>query len=144
MSELHPLADAVSHPSPGKREVPLWRMLAGVLLAPSAFSLQVVTSYVIAANGCAAGSSPSGWLAAINLLAFAAVVAGMGIAIANFRATQSEKQGGQKRAQEVCEGRSRFIAFCGLCASAIFGLAVIVQLTAILTLSSCVGFASFN
>lgn len=144
MSDLHPLARAVSHPSPSKREVPVWRIIAGLALSPSAFLMQVIASYGVAANGCDAGAAPKLWLMAINLVALAATIAGMTIAIANFRATRDEKEGGQKRLQEVGEGRSRFLAYCGLCASAIFGLAVIVQLTAIFTLSACLGFASFN
>ncbi|MEP7004910.1 MAG: hypothetical protein ABI810_02935 [Sphingomonas bacterium] len=144
MSDLHPLARAVSHPSPGKRNLRSWRVIAGVALAPCAFSLQVIASYMIAANGCDAGSAPSGWLVAINLFALAATITGMAIAIANFRVTRDEKEGGQKRVQEIGEGRTRFLAYCGLCASAIFGLGVVVQLTAIFTLSACLGFASFN
>ncbi len=144
MSDLHPLARAVSHPSPGKSDVSMWRIIGGVTLAPFAFSLQVIASYVIAANGCGAGAAPSGWLVAINLVALTATIAGITLAIANFRATQDEKAGGQKRVQEIGEGRTRFLAYCGLCGSAIFGLAVIVQLTAIFTLSACLGLASFN
>lgn len=144
MSDLHPLARAVSHPSPGKRDVPSWRLIAGVTLAPAAFSLQVIVSYVVAANGCDAGSAPSIWLVAINVVALVATIAGIAVSIADYRATRDEKEGDQKRVQDVGEGRSRFLAYCGLCASAIFGLAVIVQLTAIFTLSACLGFASFN
>ncbi|MBV1691375.1 hypothetical protein KRR38_27750 [Novosphingobium sp. G106] len=144
MSDLHPLARAVSHPSPGKRDVALWRIVGGVTLAPAAFSLQVVASYVVAANGCGAGRPPNFWLVAINLAALTATIVGMGIAIANYRETRGEKRGDQKCVQEIGEGRTRFLAYCGLCASAIFGLAVVVQLTAIFTLSACLGFASFN
>ncbi|MEO6092800.1 MAG: hypothetical protein ABIT04_09475 [Novosphingobium sp.] len=144
MSDLHPLARAISHPSPGRRDVGMWRTIGGVTLAPIAFSLQVIASYVVAANGCGAGNAPSGWLVAINLAALAATIAGMALAIANFRATRDEKEGGHKHVQEIGEGRTRFLAYCGLCTSAIFGLAVIVQLTAITTLSACPGFASFN
>lgn len=144
MSDLHPLARAVEHPSPGKRIIPVWRLVVGVILAPSAFALQVVVSYVVAANGCAAGGGPSGWLLPINLAALAATIAGFVIAITNFQATREEKPGGHRRMQEVGEGRTRFLAYCGLCASAIFGLAVIVQFTAILTLSACLGFAPYT
>ncbi|MDH7974201.1 hypothetical protein QH494_18585 [Sphingomonas sp. AR_OL41] len=142
MTELHPLARAVSHPSPAKGGLPQWRVITGVTLAPVAFSLQVIASYVVAAERCGAGSNPDIWLVAINLVALAAVVAGLAVAVVNFRATRSEKPGGHQAVQEIGEGRTRFLAYCGLCASAIFGLAVMVQFTSILTLSTCLGIAS--
>jgi hypothetical protein len=144
MTELHPLASAVSHPSPAKGDLPPWRMIAGVTLAPAAFSLQVVASYVVAALRCGSGDAPDFWLVAINLVALAAVVIGLAVAIANFRATRGEKTGSHQAVQEIGEGRTRFLAYCGLCASAIFGLAVIVQLTSILMLSACLGVASYT
>jgi len=144
MTDLHPLARAVSHPSPAKGDLPRWRVMAGVTLAPAAFSLQVIASYVVAADRCAVSDAPALSLVAINLLALLAVLTGLGIAIANFSATRSEKSGGHQATQEIGEGRTRFLAYCGLCASAIFGLAVIVQLTSILTLSACLGVASYT
>lgn len=144
MTGLHPLARAVSHPSPARGVLPRWRAIAGVTLGPGAFSVQVVASYVVAANRCSAGGAPDFWLVAINLVALALVMTGLGVAIVNFRATRGEKSGDHQALQEVGEGRTRFLAYCGLCASAIFCLAVIVQLTAILTLSACLGIASYT
>jgi hypothetical protein len=144
MSDLHALARAVSHPSPGKGTLPRWRILAGVTLAPAAFALQVVASYIVAADACGAGRAPDLSLVMINLVALVVTVAGFLIAVANFRATRAEKPGSHHDIQEIGEGRTRFLAYCGLCASGIFGLAVIVQLTSILTLSACLGTASFT
>ncbi|MEO7680481.1 MAG: hypothetical protein ABIS14_07280 [Sphingomonas sp.] len=144
MNDLHPLAQAVSHPSPAKGNLPRWRVIAGVTLAPAAFALQVVASYIVAADACGAGRAPDLSLVVINLVALIATVAGLLVAIANFRATRAEKPGGHQDVQEIGEGRTRFLAYCGLCASGIFGLAVIIQLTSILTLSSCLGTASFT
>ena len=144
MSDLHPLARAISHPSPSRDALPGWRIIAGVTLAPAAFALQVVASYIVAADACGAGRAPSLSLVIINLVALVVTVAALLIAVANFRATRAEKPGGQQDVQEIGEGRTRFLAYCGLCASGIFGLAVIVQLTSILTLSACLGNPSFT
>ncbi len=144
MSDLHPLARAVSHPSPARGDLPRWRVIAGMTLAPAAFAIQVIASYVIAANSCGLGGAPDATLIAVNLIALAITVTSLLIAFANFRATRAEKSGGHKKVQEIGEGRTRFLAYCGLCASGIFGLAVIVQLTSILTLSTCLGTASFT
>lgn len=144
MSELHPLATAVEHPSPAKGSLPRWRVLSGLLLAPAAFSTQVVASYVIAALGCDGETGPRFLLVLVNLIAVAATFGGAAIAIGNFRATRHEKGGDHGHLQEVGEGRTRFLAYFGVCASVLFGLAVLVQLTSILTLSQCVGFTSSN
>jgi len=144
MSDLHPLATAVEHPSPAKGTLPRWRIITGLLLAPAAFSTQVVASYVIAALRCDVGSAPRILLILLNLMAVAATFGGAAIAIANFRATRDEKGGDHSRLQEVGDGRTRFLAYFGACASVLFGLAVLVQLTSIITLSRCVGFASSN
>ncbi len=105
-------------------------MIGGVTLAPIAFSLQVMLSYTLAAD-TAQGVPPQAGIAAVNLAALAAIANGLAISIGNFRATRDEKEGGHREVQASGEGRTRFLAYCGLCASAIFGLAVIVQLTAI-------------
>ena len=144
MSQLHPLAPAVEHPSPAKHRLAPWRTIAGIALAPVAFVLQVTASYVVAALGCSASHAPANWLIGIDVFALGMTVAGIVIAAGNFRWTRNEKDGGQQQLQEVGEGRTRFLAYCGLCTSAMFSLGVIVQLLAIVMVSACVGFASFN
>ena len=144
MSQLHPLVSAVEHPSPAKHRLTPWRAIAGIALAPVAFVLQVTASYVVAALSCSTSHSPPNWLIGINVLALGMTVAGMVIAANNFQSTREEKDGDQRQLQEVGEGRSRFLAYCGICTSAMFGLGVIIQLLAIVMVSACVGFASFN
>lgn len=144
MSGLPAMASTGGNPSPAKNNLARWRVIAGVTLAPVAFAAQVVASYVIAANMCATTFAPAPTLVIVNVTALAITASGLIIAILNFRATVGEKAGGQRHVQEIGEGRTRFLAYCGLCASGIFGLAVIVQLTSILTLSTCLGTASFT
>ena len=139
MSDLHPLAKAVSHPSPLRGSIPRWRVIAGLLLAPLAYSLQVVGSYVVAANQCSPGRHANSVPVVINLIALAAIVVGLLIAIGNFRRTRREAPGNHGETQDIGEGRSRFLAYCGLCSSGIFALAVIIQLTSILLLHQCLG-----
>ncbi|MDY7524614.1 hypothetical protein [Sphingomonas sp. 10B4] len=144
MSDLHPLATAVSHPAPSRSKVPGWRIALGLMLAPAVFSLQVVVSYVVAAVGCGASDDARPILIAVNLLAVVLTFGGASIAFANYRATRHEKAGGSSRTEEIGEGRTRFLAYFGLCASSVFGLAVLLQLTAVLIVSTCLGFASFT
>lgn len=144
MSDLHPLATAVSHPAPSRSKVPGWRIALGLMLAPAAFSLQVVVSYIVTAVGCGASDDARPILIAVNLLAVALTFGGGAIAFANYRVTRDEKAGRSSRTEEIGEGRTRFLAYFGLCASSVFGLAVLLQLTAVLIVSTCLGFASFT
>ncbi len=139
MSDLHPLAGAVSHPSPLRGSLARWRVLVGLLLAPGAYATQVVASYVIAAQSCSMADESNLLLVAVNLVALAAILFGLAIAIGNYRRTRGEASGGQSDTQDIGDGRSRFLAYCALCSSSIFGLAVIIQLTSILVLHRCLG-----
>ena len=142
MSEIDRLTQSVDHPAPKRGELPRWRILAGLLLAPLAFSLQIVASYVVAALGCDAGRQPHLILYAIVIGAVVTMIAGLLIALANFRATRDEAGGSHQATQDKGDGRTRFLAYFGLCASAVFALAALVQLSSIITLAACVGFSS--
>ncbi len=137
MSDLGQLARAVEHPSPGRRKVAAWELLVGLLLAPASFSLQVVGSYVVSSRQCASGSDPRTFVVVLNLLAVVGAVVGMACAYDAFRKTCREKKGGTPHAVETGEGRTRFVAACALAESTIFLLAVVLGLTAVLTLWHC-------
>ena len=139
MTALHRLAQEVRHPAPARSEVPLWRMLAALMLAPASFSLQIVVSYVVAADLCPAGVDPRGWLLMVNGLAVVGVLGGWGLAYWNWKRTRGEKEGGAARMAEEGEGRTRFLALCALWASTLFLLSLVVELTAILMLGPCAG-----
>jgi hypothetical protein len=109
------------------------------VLAPAAFALQVVVGYAVAADTC--DSSRNGWttLPLINLIAFTAIGAGLAISLGNFRRTRREGDGDHRAVQSSGRGRTRFLAYFGLCMSGVFALAVLVQLTSILVLHRCIG-----
>ncbi len=142
MADLHPLVRSVEHPDTGRQRVASWRLIAGALLAPTGYSAQVLVSYIVAANGCKSGSAPHFWLVAVNLLALAAIVAGLVISVGNYRRTRGKRDGGHRQVQSTGDGRTPFLAYCGLCSSAIFALAVIVQLTSVILLGSCIGLSA--
>ncbi|MBX7500409.1 hypothetical protein K3181_02980 [Qipengyuania sp. YG27] len=139
MSDLPPLVNAVSHPAPLRNDLPRWRIVLGLVLAPSAFALQVVVSYALAADACGEGGASLIGLAAINLVALALIIVGLGTSIANYRRTRSEGEGSHRAVQSQGDGRSRFLAYFGLCTSGVFALAVLVQLTSILVMHQCLG-----
>jgi len=139
MTALHPLAPALSHPSPQRAEVSATRLVAGALISPLGYGAQVIVSYVIGAVGCAQGRAPWAQLLAVNLAALVAILGGLAISLGNFRRTRGEAGGDHARAQDRGDGRTRFLAYCGLCSGGIFALATLIQLTAVLVLDRCIG-----
>lgn len=137
MTQLHALARGVDHPAPARETVPRWRLVAAIALAPAAFSAQVVGSYVVASSYCHGGAHSQAALVVINVLATITAVIGLVIAVASSRATRSEKPGGAQEAIDIGEGRTRFMALCGLWSSVIFVLAIALELTAIATFGTC-------
>lgn len=139
MSKLHPFAPGVSHPSQSKGVLPAWRVFAGLTLAPAAYALLIIAGYAVSAQQCQtqAHSNLAVWV--IDLVAIIAILAGFGISLTNFMRTRGEGKGGHRQTQDIGDGRTRFLAYAGLCASAIFGLAALVQIAAILVIHRCLG-----
>jgi hypothetical protein len=142
MSQLHALAQAVDHPAPARGSVPRWRLIASMALAPVSFAAQVVCSYVVASVLCREGAPPQAILLVINALAIVVAVAGFVLSVSSWRATRGEKPGGARATIDIGEGRTRFLALCGLWGSSIFLLAVLLDLTAIAAFSACPGAAA--
>ena len=139
MSGLHHLAPGLSHPSPARAEVSPLRLIAGALLAPIGFGVQVVIGYTVGAVGCARQLAPWPVMLVVTVVALGAIFGGLTISIGNFRLTRDEAEGDHARLQDRGEGRTRFLAYCGLCSSGIFALATLVQLASMIVLHQCVG-----
>ncbi|QGN54130.1 hypothetical protein [Novosphingobium sp. Gsoil 351] len=139
MSDLHPLISAVSHPAPLKGTLPRWRIVLGLVLAPGAFAAQVIVSYALAAISCDGGGASRPIITGVNLLALVVIATGLIVSAGNFRRTRGEGKGGHRKVQSEGDGRTRFLAYFGLCASIVFALAVIVQLTSLIILHRCLG-----
>jgi hypothetical protein len=112
-------------------------LLVALFLAPMAFSAQVVGGYVIAARLCVSVGDAHVPLLILHLAAAIAAIAGFGMAVVLWRRTRHEKSGDVHQAVDRGDGRSRFLAICGFCASLIFLLAVLINLSAALLLGSC-------
>lgn len=138
MTALDRLTDAASHPSPERAKGPWWHLAAALLPAPIAYSTQIVGSYVFASEACSLGDRPASTLIVLNIVAVLVAIGGFAMSILMWRRTRGEKAGGGRRAAEVGEGRTRFLALCGLWSSSIFMLAVLLELVAVFTLAGCV------
>jgi hypothetical protein len=138
MNALDRLTEATSHPSPERAKGPWWQLAAALLPAPVAYSAQIVGSYAFAAEACSLGYRPASTLIVLNVVAVLVAVGGFAMSVLMWRRTRGEKAGGGLRAAEVGEGRTRFLALCGLWSSSIFMLAVLLELVAVFMLAGCV------
>jgi len=146
MGDLHPLTPQVRHPSPERGKVPIPLMLAALFLAPAVWTLQILSAYVLAARSCFPAYSPlagprvpgmSGWTVVGCLLALALAGISLWASTLAWRRTRREKKGGAHEALDVGEGRTRFLALCGVIVTAIFAAAIIFDALAALLLRQC-------
>lgn len=128
-----------SHPAPHRARAPAWQLLLALFLAPAAFSTQVMAAYVVAARLCAAGSTPQLPLVLLHATAVLAAAVGFGFALLLWRRTRNEKPGDVEEAIDRGDGRTRFLALCGLYGSLVFLLAVLVDASAVAFFGACPG-----
>jgi len=151
MGDLHHLTPQVRHPSPERRKVSIPLMLAGLLLAPAVWTVQILSAYVLAARSCFPTYSPlagarvpgmSGWTVAGSLVALLLAGCSLWASATAWRRTRAEKKGDAHQALDAGEGRTRFLALCGVIITAIFAAAIIFDALAALLLRQCLNAAS--
>ena len=111
--------------------------LLALAAGPTAWILQLVVDYGVASdlcrqNGVLRAAAPnSGWapeaifLVGFNLVCLAAALAGGFTALAAWRRTRAEKPGAAAKLIEVGEGRTRFLAACGVMSATGFAVAIL-------------------
>lgn len=146
MTQLHPLAPDVGHPSPERARVSVPLMLTALFLAPAVWTVQILTAYVLAARFCFPTYTPlagtlvpglSGWTVAGSVVALIFAGCAMWASHTAWTRTRSEKEGGARSALETGQGRTRFLALCGVVITAIFSAAIIFDALAALLLRQC-------
>jgi hypothetical protein len=134
------------HPSPDRHNVSLSALFFGLVIAPLPWSVQSVAGYVITTRACfpadvprtgPLGSGVEGLLLVLNLAAIAAQVAGLAIASRSWLATRREYRGSAAHLLEIGEGRSRFLALCGMIVSAGFLVGTLFTTAALLVTPEC-------
>jgi hypothetical protein len=111
-----------------------WALAIGLLAAPFAWSLDELGSYILAANECQLkgsgdanmlvhGSSPA--YLVLTAATWLIALAGVWVALGNWRKTRDEHPGGGHHLVALGEGRTRFVAMAGLMTSVTFALAFI-------------------
>jgi len=139
------------HPSPHRDRVSTPSQLIGLAIGPAAWAAQLEIGYGLSSYACfpqdraladghpvLAGEHLG--LVLLNLACLAAALFGAWISLRGWRATRAEKEGAEHSLLEVGEGRSRFLAGCGLLTSAGFALAILFDLAPILGAPACWNF----
>lgn len=131
-----------AHPAPHRHKVAAGLLWFGLCGAPLAWIGLEMFSYVLSMGVCTSqadahtGATWTAMLAAsivAGLIALAAIV----VAVNNWRKTRHESQGSAHNLLEVGEGRTRFLAMCGLLTSAGFIVAFIFSATTLLVVPLC-------
>jgi hypothetical protein len=124
--------------------VAAWKVWCGLLLAPLAFSLQVVASYIIASDLCSAGKVAWPYLVATCVLTSAMAGVGVGLAWTSWQRTRGEASGDMTQLADRGDGRTRFLALFGLTGSSLLLFGILVQVAAFALFGPCVGFAGLE
>ena len=120
------------HPAPERGKVRLGSLSFSLVAPPLAWSIQSIAGYGISSEACYPGDTPriaplfSGlWalLLTINAAALVTGILGILIAYRDWCATRSETGSDPEQLIERGEGRTRFLAMCGLLVGAGFVVA---------------------
>jgi hypothetical protein len=141
-------AASFGHPAPHRHKVSLASLLFGFWGGPIAWIGQLFFNYGLSSNACYPGRTPLteipvGWRwIDPALLAFdvAALLVGAAAAFAAYRAfaiTREEMEGDPHHLLEVGEGRSRFLALCGLITAGGFLLIMLFNTLSLLLVPLC-------
>ena len=152
---MTPVADAsTEHPAPHRGRVSPWVLLVALAAGPFGWIVQLVVSYGVAGHACYPGDGPrlappaGGWgaeharLVALNLICLAIALAGAAFSWRSWRKVRGEKIGGAQSLLETGEGRTRFLATCGMLAGLAFALAIAFNTAEPLVIASCWRIAS--
>ena len=136
----------VSHPAPHRGRVGLAPLLFGIAAAPAAWNAQLLISVALSGHAC----YPRDRLLAAPLwsglwsILFTISVAGIVIAIVgglvawrSWQHTREERPGSAHQLIASGDGRTRFMAMCGMLASAVFLIALVFGTAALFLVPPC-------
>jgi hypothetical protein len=136
---------ASSHPAPHRERYGRGALAFGLFAAPLAWAIQLTASYAVTGVTCNGAryalDAPTlhTALATVDVMALAVTVAAFVVAWLGWRATREEAAGSAHHLLDAGEGRTRFLAVCGMMASAGFMLALIFATVGIAVVPPCAG-----
>lgn len=146
MAEEKAPQPGAAHPAPHRDRVGLTALSFGIVAAPLAWSVQQLFSTALAGYACYPHADPRSvplWsglpavLLAITAAAFALALSGGGVAWNAWRRTRSERPGSAHQLMETGDGRTRFMAMCGMLTSTLFVIALAFGATALYVAPLC-------
>jgi len=137
-------------PSPQRARVGLAILLFGLIGAPGAWFVQLVASYAVASHACFPymlphHDAPQAWpeiwygLLAINIVALCTALICALTSYKSWNMTHEEQAGNSTDLMEIGEGRTRFIALCGVILGLGFFVAILFDSVALFAVPPCVG-----
>jgi hypothetical protein len=124
-------------------------LLFGLAAGPAGWIAQLLLDYGLASYACYPAdrpflqTPPPGWsaekpvLAVIAAVCLAFVLCGLWISVLSWRRTREERPQGAHHVIEVGEGRSCFLALCGILVSTGFAVAIVASAVSLLVVPSC-------
>ena len=146
MAEDHLPQLGVTHPAPHRDRVGVGALWFGIAAAPLAWTVQQILSSTLAGYACYPHADPrtsplwnglSPLLLAICAAAFAIALSGSGVAWNSWRQTHAERPGSVHHLMETGDGRTRFMAMCGMVTSTLFLIALAFGATALFVVHLC-------
>jgi len=134
------------HPAPERRKVSMLSLVLGLAVPPLVWSAQSILGYAISSNACFPGDSLlrhpvlphlRPLLAALNCGALAMAVMSFGVAYRSWSLTRFERGGDSGQLIDQGEGRTRFLAVCGMLVGAGFGVAILFSSISLLLSPLC-------
>lgn len=130
----HAIADPQStHPAPLRGRVALFALVFGVVGAPLAWNAQLLIAITMTSHACYPARTPLAAPIWSELWPIELVVSVVGIGIGisaavvslrSWRRTRDEKPGSGHDLLSIGDGRTRFLAMCGMLTSALFLVAL--------------------
>jgi hypothetical protein len=136
----------IGHPAPMRDRVGLALLLFGIVAAPLAWDAQLLVSVSLSGFACYPHASPLAtpfWaglprvLFAISLASVAVAILGGAVSWRSWRRTCQERDGSAHHLLNLGEGRTRFLAMCGLLTSALFLIALAFGTIVLLLVPLC-------
>lgn len=134
------------HPAPERDKAALGSLSFSLAAPPLAWSFQSIAGYGMSSEACHPGTTarmaaslPGLWdlLLGMNGAALVVTVLGITLACKNWRATRRESGGDTRHLMERGEGRTRFLAMCGLLLGAGFTVATVFTSVTLLLSPRC-------
>ena len=136
----------MAHPAPQGDRVGPGALWFGIAAAPFAWTVQQIFSSTLAGYACYPHADPrispvwnglSPVLFTVSAAAFAIALSGGAVAWNAWRQTRSERLGSAHHLMETGDGRTRFMAMCGMLTSTVFVIALAFGTTALYVVPLC-------